>query len=478
VENPTCYLAERKVVMNRNPRRGCSITTILLATVFCTLCNVQACRNVGEFEEAELPQTPAGRCAADYFKAFNSEGDDVLRTFVAEYRTPAFLEEHPVEERVTRLIRLRGIFGALTPARVTLSFDYQVTLLVVPENTGDVLVMRFQLEETQPHKLSFITITGIDKLDVPDEYVGYAATRAVPVTTELRASTVESIAQAFRDVYIYPELGRRMADTLMYRQGRGEYQDLKKAGTLADRLREDAVAVSGDLHIWVEAQNPMVQASTDPLNRDIDELRRDKFDFREARVLTGNIGYIKFDMIHDEEEAQQIVAEGLAGLADCEALILDLRDNIGGAWGTAGLFLGYVLPAGEILTRVYNRDGDLVEERAVPSEIPGEPFAASVPVYVLTSENTGSAAEALAYTLKHTGRATIVGEVTRGAAHPSEELVINDYFRVSIPFLRSENVQTKTDWERVGVIPDIDVPASDALETAIESARKRVGNRD
>lgn len=447
---------------------------VLWVVVGCVLFQLSGCRQGSELQETDLQRTAAGRCAAAYFAAFNSDGDEMLRGFVEEYRSPDFLQRHPVEQRLANHNHLRDIFGTLTPIRVTLSLDLQATLLVDPSKIGDVLVVRFQLEEAPPHKLSYITFSGIDRDNVPDEYVDYVATRAAPVGDELREGTVGSVADALRDVYVYPELGRRMADTLLYHRAQGVYRDLTKAGALADRLTDDAVSVSGDVHVWVEAQNPMVQVSSDPVNRDVGELRRDNFDFKEARVLSGNIGYIKFDMIHDDEDAQEIIATAMAEVAACDALIVDLRDNIGGEWGTAGLLLGYVLPGGTIVSRVFDREGAVVEERAVPSGIPGKPFGAEVPVYVLTSERTGSAAEALAYTLKHMGRATVVGEVTRGAAHPSKEIVVNDYFRASVPFLRSENVNTGTDWERVGVIPDIEVPAEDAKETAVNDALRRI----
>ena len=468
---------QRRDDLNQGLRRGRLGSQVMLAIACCALMSVSACRQGSEFQEPDLPQTAAGQCAAAYFGAFNSDGDEMLRGFLEEYRSSVYLQQHPLEERLAHHNRLRDIFGKLTPVRVTLSLDLQTTLLVDPGKIGDVLVMRFQLEEQPPHKLSYITLSGIDRADVPDEYVAYVATRAAPVSDELRDHTIRAVAQALRDMYIYPELGQRMADTLLQHQAQGAYRDLAKAGALADKLTEDAVAVSNDLHIWVEAQNPLAQASTDPVNRDPNELRRDNFDFREARVLSGNIGYIKSDMIHDDEEAQEIVAAALADLAGCEALILDLRDNIGGEWGTAGLLLGYVLPGGTIVSRIFDREGVLVEERAVPRTIPGVPFDESVPVYALTSEQTGSAAEALAYALKHMGRATVVGEVTKGAAHPSEEVVINSYFRVSIPFRRSENVNTGTDWEGAGVIPQIRVPAGDALEAAVTDARKRIVDR-
>jgi hypothetical protein len=58
-------------------------------------------------------------------------------------------------------------------------------------------------------------------------------------------------------------------------------------------------------------------------------------------------------------------------------------------------------------------------------------------------------------------------------AHPSKEIVVNDYFRMSVPYLRTENVVTKTNFEGTGVVPDIEVPADRALKAAVEDALQR-----
>jgi hypothetical protein len=424
-----------------------------------------------------LPRTAAGTCAAAFFDAFNWGSDATLRAFLEQYHSPAYLERHPVQDRMAYYRRIRDMHGALTPVGVALSLDLQLTLLVHPARGRNAVIMRFQLDDAAPHPLAYVTASAVDHFKVPNDYIAYVATRAAPLDSTLRARTVRSVAESLRAIYVYPQLGQRMADSLMRNEAEGRYDDLRTVGKLATRLTEDAVAVSKDLHVWVEAQNPMAQASSDPGNRDVVELRRDNYDFRGAKVLAGNVGYLKFDMIHDEEEAQAIMSRALAHVARCDALVFDLRENIGGEWGTADLILGYLLPPGTALSRHYDRDGRLIEERVVRQAIPGKPFDAGVPVYVLTSRRTGSAAEALAYTLKSLGRATVVGEVTSGAAHPAEEVVVNEYFRVSIPFRRSENVITRTDWEGVGVMPTIEVAANRALSVALENARERIGGR-
>src|SRR5207248_2089606 len=94
-------------------------------------------------------------------------------------------------------------------------------------------------------------------------------------------------------------------------------------------------------------------------------------------------------------------------------------------------------------------------------------------VYILTSSRTFSAAEGFAYSLKALKRVTIVGETTRGGAHPSGSCRINDHFYIQVPWGESINHITKTNWEGVGVEPDVKVPAARALQTALLMALEK-----
>jgi hypothetical protein len=89
-----------------------------------------------------------------------------------------------------------------------------------------------------------------------------------------------------------------------------------------------------------------------------------------------------------------------------------------------------------------------------------------IPVYVLTSAKTFSAAESLTYILKHMERATIVGEITRGGAHPGGQIALTEGFVVWMPTGRSINPVTNSNWEGTGVVPHIAVPDEAALKTA------------
>ena len=94
-------------------------------------------------------------------------------------------------------------------------------------------------------------------------------------------------------------------------------------------------------------------------------------------------------------------------------------------------------------------------------------------MYVLTSSRTFSGAEEFTYDLQSLKRATIVGEVTGGGAHPVRGQRIDDRFTIGVPFAKAVNPVTKTNWEGTGVKPDVAVAASEALTTA----RKLAGDK-
>jgi C-terminal processing protease CtpA/Prc len=101
---------------------------------------------------------------------------------------------------------------------------------------------------------------------------------------------------------------------------------------------------------------------------------------------------------------------------------------------------------------------------------PTEHRLSTAKVYYLTSLDTGSAAEALAYIFKLTHRATIVGERTRGMNHFGKFLPLGQNLECFLPMGRTFDPVTGADWEGVGVTPDIAVPPGDALDVALKLA--------
>jgi retinol-binding protein 3 len=112
----------------------------------------------------------------------------------------------------------------------------------------------------------------------------------------------------------------------------------------------------------------------------------------------------------------------------------------------------------------YQRKDNSTTEYWTSPDVRGTRFGGHKPIYVLISNETFSGGEELAYDLQRLNRAKLIGETTGGGANPAEGHDLDDWFHIAIPFGRPINPVTKTNWEGVGVVPDIPVPASEALE--------------
>jgi C-terminal processing protease CtpA/Prc len=127
------------------------------------------------------------------------------------------------------------------------------------------------------------------------------------------------------------------------------------------------------------------------------------------------------------------------------------------------LLAGYLMPQRTLLARIYSRPtNDTTFMWTTP--VPGPHFAGDV--YILTNRVTFSAAEAVAYHLKHLGRAKVVGEASGGGAHRISGTDLPAGFAITVPFTRPINAVTGGDWEGTGVAPDIAAASEKALDAA------------
>jgi C-terminal processing protease CtpA/Prc len=155
-------------------------------------------------------------------------------------------------------------------------------------------------------------------------------------------------------------------------------------------------------------------------------------------------------------------------MANCDAVIIDLRHNGGGEPSMIRLLAGYLFAESTHLISWYERVNDKTVQSYSADFVPGRRLV-DQPVYILTSERTASAAEEFTFDLKNHGRATIVGDTTGGAGHTVSRYYFDfDEFRIrlSVPYGRAHNPENDEGWEGVGVIPDIAVSATQALDTA------------
>ena len=107
------------------------------------------------------------------------------------------------------------------------------------------------------------------------------------------------------------------------------------------------------------------------------------------------------------------------------------------------------------------------------ADVPG-PRRTDVPLYVLTSRGTASAAEEFSFVLKNQHRATFVGDRTAGAGHMVGRFPLPRNFVASVSITRVSDPKTGAEWEGVGVQPDRLVVPEQALSVAHAMALREI----
>jgi retinol-binding protein 3 len=192
--------------------------------------------------------------------------------------------------------------------------------------------------------------------------------------------------------------------------------------------------------------------------------------------LLGNVGYLNIGGFANMPEAKAALDAAMTLMAPTDALIIDLRGNGGGDSDTVRYLLGYFFahPV-EITGAVVRQDGRFRTDRNFTPSNVGGPKYSRKPLYILIDHQTISGGEEFAYDLKALRRGLVLGEPTAGAANGlgSPPYYLTDHLRISVPDAQMRNPYTGTNWDGVGVIPDIAVSKQvllDAYERALKSS--------
>lgn len=291
------------------------------------------------------------------------------------------------------------------------------------------------------------------------------------LASELPRSHVEDVARAIEQNYFDEARASQVATELRGAAAKGEFDALTNKRELASALSVKLEPFDRHFRVaWTDAQR--TQPAEGPVMSPTEsqaQQRRGNYGVRRAEVLAGNLGYIDlrefapFEFGVAGQPGREAIEAALQLVAGADALIIDLRDNGGGAPQMVGyLSSAFVAKEADIFNTFHGRDRTMSE---APLDWYPQPRLNS-PLFLLTSARTASAAEAFAYTLQSARRATVVGEASMGAANPGGEVDAGHGFSVFVSFATPINPITKTNWEGRGVTPDVEVEQKAALVTA------------
>jgi hypothetical protein len=279
-----------------------------------------------------------------------------------------------------------------------------------------------------------------------------------------------------------------------------EYRRIEAAViALANTATSDEALISGFREIWKNGPFSHVtlnvaQQSADEIADYLDTIRIGgggaQLTWRgDVAIMTVNT-MMGLDTIEEIDAAYaEIARRGASGL------VIDLRENGGGAFAVRPLvshLLTRPFDAGGFVSQPWNAvhrrelgsaDLDAVDPwegwsiRAFWADVqtnavtrisfsPAEPHFDG-PVYVLTSKRTASAAELATDALRGANRATIIGENTAGEMLSQKIYDIPGGFHLSLPIADYYSAVTGR-IEGVGIKPDIEADAGNALEVALK----------
>lgn len=344
---------------------------------------------------------------------------------------------------------------------------------------GFIEKRKFWKNRFNPALVVLLTISIVTALNLN----GFTQEKELKVSKVEQEQVVKKISEILDANYVYPETAKKMNSHILGKLKRGDYKKITSPGEFADQLGKDLREISKDLHLRVGYDpEEVVRMRRREKNKDdpellklrLKELRRTNFGFNEVKILSGNIGYLDLRQFANTKYAGETAVAAMNFLANCEILIIDLRNNGGGSAGMIQLLTSYFYDDDPVhLNTFYWRPSDETQQTWTLPHVPGKKVP-DIDIYVLTSNRTFSAAEEFSYNLKNLKRATLVGETTRGGAHPGGLMVINDNFLIWVPKGRAINPVTKTNWEGVGIKPHIEVSQKDALKTAHLKAMEKL----
>jgi hypothetical protein len=299
-----------------------------------------------------------------------------------------------------------------------------------------------------------------------------------PLTPKHRSIVVESIANVVREQYICPKLGEEMITAIKGHLGNGSYDGLEKSEEFLRRLTADMQAISLDKHLHIAFIEPPPQrkggrGGEHATQKHYEDLSMLNFGFGPVTLDKGSVvgktivtlpihGFLPStsEFATDWQEIRRAMGDILSCIADADVLLIDLRDNGGGDPHIVAFMLSYILDNGPVhLNDMISRSGSTEESfyTLPPDQLPvgTKRFGGTKPVFVLTTNETISGGEEMAYDLQALKRPkAIIGQgsdTTAGAANPvtnprfiCEKEFGKGWWIAGVPNLRPVNSITET----------------------------------
>lgn len=301
-----------------------------------------------------------------------------------------------------------------------------------------------------------------------------AADARTALTVDQRVAAIADIVHQVGERYVFPDRIPTITAKLRIGLESGRY-DTDNPTLFADRVTEDLRTASQDRHMYLryapaEYAARLAPKGNLPGQTALDALwsrqaRRANHGLEESRILPGNVRYLRitgFQWIDDESGAAYDAA--MRFLRGGDAVILDLRGNGGGSHAAVRYLLSHFMDPDE-LDITFLEAGKAPVQSHTLDYLPAGRLKGK-PLYVLIDHQVGSGAEAFAYDVRQFHLGTLVGATTAGAANNNSFSAVVPGFILSCSYGRPVHPVSQSNWEGVGVAPDVAADPERSLDVA------------
>ena len=296
------------------------------------------------------------------------------------------------------------------------------------------------------------------------------------------------VAKKLQDGYVIETTATKLSQLLTSEDFLQRCRQQKSADSIADFMTTELNKIANDKHLsvhydpqWVKELKEYRASDQETAFADKRVLEKpsDNYGFKQVEMLEGNIGYVDIRSFADSHLGGATLESAMKFLQHADGIIIDLRHNFGGSPFMINTLASYFFDLDTVHLSTFESrgSGQITQTQEWTSPyVPGPRFK-DAPLYILTSQNSASAAEAFSYAMKNLGRATLVGEVTAGAGHGRNTEIVNDDYILSLPTTRGVDPRTNDSWEGKGVKPNIETPSDNALNVAYADVLKTLINK-
>ena len=315
--------------------------------------------------------------------------------------------------------------------------------------------------------LLWLSITISQASDIHDENLNDMLSK------ESIEKVINNVIHLLKREYIYPEKALLVEEELRRKLAKKEFDKINDWYALIRNLNVIIRNVSNDMYLDIVETNPLLIIEKAQKKSEFN--RRDSDGIHDVEILSGNVGYMRVQYFYQNSHAKKEVSIALKELSKVDALIIDLRNTEGDSISLAQYFMSFFVQQNTILSEIFYDKQNKIKVLKALKNSRNEKFKNNFPIYILTSSFLSSSGEFFSYTLKHLKKAVIVGEETMGVAYVLQKHKINDYISLNIPIAIPLHPVTHSNWEKTGVIPDLDIAANLSLDAAHKMAKLYLG---